>query len=319
MKFNKIFLPDGTFKLEHIPESSEVIEERRKLHERCLENERKKYKKHEETHKKQREKWLKSKGFKSEYEYRKHIVIINGFKNISEKQNEWIKKKGFNTYSEYIIYIKGFNTYSEYLDDLSIRNNHENYSEYRKAKADNKANIIGFEDRNDLRRYIKHVNGEQMAMNENIECSSYLGVYVTENILSKVFEDVIRMPYGNPGYDFICKNGYKIDVKSTCLRKNDNCSTYHSSFIIKKNKIADYFLCITYDNRNDLNPLYIWLIKSDEIIIGNDMIKRKINDLVHLNISNSIEGLEKFKKYELTDKLEKVKEICNNYKNDNIN
>ncbi len=33
MKFEKIFLPDGTFKLQHVPESPEVIEERRKLSE----------------------------------------------------------------------------------------------------------------------------------------------------------------------------------------------------------------------------------------------------------------------------------------------
>ncbi|MCK5027433.1 MAG: hypothetical protein KAS07_03365 [Candidatus Pacebacteria bacterium] len=86
-------------------------------------------------------------------------------------------------------------------------------------------------------------------------------MHVAERVLSKVFKDVQEMPYGYKGYDFICNKGKKIDVKSSCIyidKRGNRSGTW--SFCIKKNKIADYFLCIAFDNREDLNPLHIWLI-----------------------------------------------------------
>ena len=38
-------------------------------------------------------------------------------------------------------------------------------------------------------------------MSENEECSSYFGVYIGENYVSKTFEDPIMMPYGNKGFE----------------------------------------------------------------------------------------------------------------------
>ena len=54
--------------------------------------------------------------------------------------------------------------------------------------------------------------------NGNRDCTLFLGVHVAERVLSKVFKDVERMPMNNPGYDFICGGGYKIDVKSPTAR-----------------------------------------------------------------------------------------------------
>lgn len=99
-------------------------------------------------------------------------------------------------------------------------------------------------------RKISHVG------NENKSCSNYLGIYISEQILSYIYINVKRMPHNNIGYDFICGKGYKVDVKSSCERKNYN--TWE--FGIHKNKIADYFLCLAFDNRDDLNPKHIWLI-----------------------------------------------------------
>lgn len=97
---------------------------------------------------------------------------------------------------------------------------------------------------------------------ENKECSAYLGVHVAERVLSHVFADVERMPYGNPGYDFICNRGKKIDVKSACLTK----SKYPRwAFTIRHNIMTDYFLCLAFDNREDLNPLYAWLIPGNKL------------------------------------------------------
>jgi hypothetical protein len=53
-------------------------------------------------------------------------------------------------------------------------------------------------------------------LNENRDCSQYLGIHIAERVLSNIFENVKRLPLHNHGYDFICNKGYKIDVKSAC-------------------------------------------------------------------------------------------------------
>jgi len=141
---------------------------------------------------------------------------------------------------------------------------------------------------------------------KNRNCGMYLGCNVAERILGHVFKEVQRMSIKNKGFDFICNKGYKIDSKASCLRKNN---TY--GFHIKYNKIADYFLLIGFDNRNDLNPKHIWLIKSDEVIRRY----RKLNDFETLTILNNSNDLSKFSKYELADKLKKTIECCDELKN----
>ena len=132
----------------------------------------------------------------------------------------------------------------------------------------------------------------------NKNCPNYLGITVAERVLSKVFKNVERMPNNNPGYDFICNKGYKIDVKSSTKMKYRNGWLFN----IRYNKIADYFLCLVFDDRKNLNLLHIWLIPSN-----------KINNLMGLVISES--KLDKWNKYELFDKLNKVIACCNMMKN----
>jgi hypothetical protein len=100
------------------------------------------------------------------------------------------------------------------------------------------------------------------SMSENDKCSSFLGVYIAERVLSKVFKDVKTMPYGHSGYDFVCNKGKKIDVKSACMKHRYDWSPSYS-FVLRNNQIADYFLCIAFDNREDLNPLHLWLLPAD--------------------------------------------------------
>ena len=132
-------------------------------------------------------------------------------------------------------------------------------------------------------------------MSDNKDCAAFLGVYVAERVLSHVFKHVQRMPNNNPGYDFICGRGYKIDVKSSCC--------YHSktqadrwAFKIRKNQIAEYFLCLAFDNRESLNPEHIWLIPAENI-----------SD--HENTSISIMRLDKWSEYELD--IDRVSTCCN--------
>lgn len=163
----------------------------------------------------------------------------------------------------------------------------------------------GFKDFNEYQRTRNHKKGINKSVNENIKCPLWLGTYISENILPSIFENPKRMPFGNKGFDFICKNGYKIDVKSSCL--NNTIWT----FGIHKNVIADYFLLIGFSkNKYELNPMHVWLIKANEISRHN----KKFNELVGLGISNSKCVIKWYKKYELIDKLDKVKELCMKFK-----
>jgi len=97
-------------------------------------------------------------------------------------------------------------------------------------------------------------------MCENRGCSLFLGVHIAERVLSRSFRDVERMPNNNPGYDFICNKGKKIDVKSSCLNKDGKWM-----FNITHNTIADYFLCLAFDNRTDLPPVHAGLIPGEKV------------------------------------------------------
>ena len=101
----------------------------------------------------------------------------------------------------------------------------------------------------------------QLPFSKNKKCPQYLGVHIAERVLSYAFKNVQRMPLHNSGFDFICGQGYMIDVKSSCKQKNRN----GWGFRIGHNTIADYFLCLAFDNREDLNPLHAWLIPGEKI------------------------------------------------------
>lgn len=94
---------------------------------------------------------------------------------------------------------------------------------------------------------------------ENPTCGMYLGIHIAEQILSSAFKNVERMPPTNPGYDFVCNRGL-IDAKSACARKNGSWQ-----FAVRYNTTADFFLCLAFDNREDLTPLHAWLIPGTKI------------------------------------------------------
>lgn len=108
-----------------------------------------------------------------------------------------------------------------------------------------------------------------LPMSENRECGLFLGVWIAERFFRHFFNDVEVMPPGNPGFDFICNKGMKMDSKSSCLNNDGSWM-----FNIGRNTIADYFLCIAFDNREDLNPMHVWLIPGDVL---NDHITTRIS------------------------------------------
>lgn len=127
----------------------------------------------------------------------------------------------------------------------------------------------------------------------NRECADFLGVTVAERVLSKVFKNVTVMPHGHPGYDFRCARDYLVDVKSATMNKDKP----YWGFSIRKNPIPDYFLCLAFDDRQNLNPMHIWLIPGSVI-----------NHLAGLSVS--VGTLAKWQQYELTDKLNQVTACC---------
>ena len=148
---------------------------------------------------------------------------------------------------------------------------------------------------NRIKRKYMYKNGIK-PMSENKECSKYLGCHIAERVLSKVFKDVEVMPPNHPGYDFICNRGKKIDVKSSCTQHQHNRSD-RWIFIINENKYAEYFLCIAFDNRKKLNPLYMWLIPS-KLIHNQKSVSISKNtlykwDSFKLNIDDVIEYCDK--------------------------
>lgn len=218
-------------------------------------------------------------------------------KNKRDYHEDLAKRKGYDSYLECdkqyrknAIENMGFKNNNDYQDNLAMKKGFKNYNEYQNLK--------------------NYESGRCLPMSKNENCTLYLGTHISENVLSKVFEEVKRMPNGNRGYDFICKNGCKIDVKSSSIDKTQN----RWIFIINKNKIADYFLLIGYDNRENLNPMHIWLIKSDELIKNKEHIDVQFNNYVSFSIKNTFKSLKRFEKYELKDKLNEVTEICNKFK-----
>lgn len=130
---------------------------------------------------------------------------------------------------------------------------------------------------NECSRDWSHRNGYNRPYSEVVDCSTYLGVHIAERMLSRYFDEVQRMPYGNPGYDFVCKRGYKIDVKSSCKKTYSvrEYSYVRWNFNIRRNQIANYFLCLAFDGRESLNPEHIWLFPSGLLC---DKTALQIND-----------------------------------------
>jgi hypothetical protein len=141
-------------------------------------------------------------------------------------------------------------------------------------------------------------------LEEAKDCGSYLGIIIAERVLSTFFEHMERMPRNNRGFDYICGKGYKIDVKSGCILQYGNGNPFWH-FDIRKNKIADYFLLLGFDNRENLEPQHVWLIP------GNI-----INDRVGFAITFTENGLKKWLQYEKP--LDKVVECCAAMKGESI-
>ena len=125
------------------------------------------------------------------------------------------------------------------------RKYHQEHKEYNKKYYE--------EHKDELR-----VKAGHLSMYENKLCSSYLGIVIAERLCRHLFKDVEVMPHGNTGFDIICNKGKKIDVKSATITFNGKYPRWQ--FAIRRNTITDYFILVAFDNVENLNPLYLWMI-----------------------------------------------------------
>jgi hypothetical protein len=145
-----------------------------------------------------------------------------------------------------------------------------------------------------------HRTGRSRAAETARDSPVFLGVVVAERALSKFFDHIERMPYKHPGYDFICGKGFKIDSKSSCIRINTGGYRIWR-FSIHKNKVADYFIFLAFDSRENLEPRHVWLVPGS-----------KINSLNSVCISDCPSAMAKWAQYEKP--LDKVVACCNEMK-----
>lgn len=261
----------------------------------------------------------KKKGFKNYYDYRKHLAREKGFSNYTDYVNSLSQKRGFGSYHEEYVSKIGFKSQGEYRKHLFTKKTGRKFVDIVKRLND-WAHDKGFKDYREYldvvaigrgftcyEEYVKvwmYYPGMINHLTENRSTKNFIG-YIAECGVSKIFDNVMRMPYANPGYDFICDRGQKIDVKGAILNQHNQFS-----FHIRYNHITDYFVLIGFNDILKLEPLHIWLIKSGEIIQ-----ELSINDRHILHIPNTNKYIEKFKKYELSDKLEKLKSSCIDFNN----
>ncbi len=138
-------------------------------------------------------------------------------------------------------------------------------------------------------------------MSQVKDCALYLGVHIAERALSGFFDNIIRMPANNPGFDFICGRGFKIDVKSACRTFPGGDRTGRWQFCINRNKIADYFLCLAFDSRESLEPQHVWLIPGADI-----------NKATLISVNDDDHGTARYAKYERS--LDRVVLCCDKIK-----
>lgn len=195
---------------------------------------------------------------------------VFNIKSSKELLDEWARKRCFLNYEEYLNIIalgRGFTCYGEYG------------------------------------KVWTYYTGMIDPIKENRIDTRFLGIYIAENGINKIYEGSERMQINNKGYDIICPKGYKIDVKATVLNRYNLFN-----FAINKNKIADYFVLVGFNNIIELKPLHIWVVKSDDNIYGC-----QIKELNKIAILNEPKHIYRYKKYERLDKLDMLKNICKEF------
>ena len=250
----------------------------------------------------------KKKYGKGTLEWLREQAKKNGFDNIPE-WNKWKKDQKW--------YKELSNKYGKKFADWAIQNRYEvrecviNSGCKTEYEYQNKcAKKIGYKNQaervRDYNRERCYNLGIYGPASDNKDCASWFG-NISENYVMKTFEDPIPMPPNNPGFDWLCKKGEKIDHKSSCLNFHNTNPDW--IFSIRYNNIADWFILSGWDNRDSLQPMRVWIFHKNDIVRGYKFWRRD-----SFSITSTLYHLEEFEKYEITNKLEKLKMIVQSNK-----
>lgn len=275
--------------------------------------------------------WLREKaeehGFGDNVREFSKWAIENGILNSpSNARDKYYQEKGFKNRQDY-------EDYSAKI--LGFENERERYRLYKRD----------WQRQNILNKGIT----EPAEFNE--ECSIHLGIKIGEEIFKTLLEKVMfehvkwNGGFMDGGTDFVCKNPrqefvdkyrhlklekdkeYHIQLRLRCTdRESYSCSRWiftidrYRKFVATSNNIPDYFMLSAWSNRHNLEPLFILMIHRDEMIrIGRCRTqKRALWDRTGLSIYNNWRHVSEFKKYELKEELEILKDLYKDNKN-NIN
>lgn len=277
----EIRIVDGKLKVVRISEKGKIIEVIRDYHKKIIipeDGERNKKENIHEINYGKRGKYQSGRRTKEISEYKKDVLRVKVNRGIIKK--DILELKSTTQLLDNWSREKGFNNYDEYLNIIALGRGFTCYSEYEKIWM--------------------YYPGMPSPIKENRKDTRFLGVYIAENAVARLFKGSQKMPHYNVGYDIICPKGHRIDVKATILNRY-NLFSFH----INRNMVADYFVLIGFNNIIELKPLYLWIIKGDENISGCPM-----RNLELLSILNEPDYLRVYQKHERIDKLEELKNIC---------
>jgi hypothetical protein len=192
------------------------------------------------------------------------------------------------------------------------------------------AKILGYKDQSERTMHDLYEKGICVPSSEDEDLSQHfgnLGEQLFKKFLSTIFENVERMKYTNYGFDFTCSNiskefiekypifkleinkEYTIQIKARCRRIYGKYIRW--DFPIKYNN-ADYFILISFDNRENLNIMHIWVFRKNEIVRGDKFWRRDT-----FTITDTPFKLEEFKSQELVNELTILKELNEELKKEN--
>lgn len=178
------------------------------------------------------------------------------------------------------------------------------------------AQDLGFKDFNEYNRdrtkYWAYNTGRDIPLEFNEDCSSWFGEF-TERLMIHYYPGAKKMPYGNPGFDYLWVDKERKEVtinnKGRCLTCCD-WSPY-LSFGIRWNNKAKKFILSGWNNRNDLNLLIAWEFGKDDLVrkgYGKNAPKVEFWKRDKFVVTYTPEGIEQFEDYQID--IDWLEELC---------
>lgn len=195
-------------------------------------------------------------------------------------------------------------------------------TEIRRKQREQTAKNAGYEKYGDYLKNTPYNRERHYGMEDDKYCPHYIGLFIEKEYVMKAFEDPIPNPITaghsfdgkTKKWDWKCKNNILVKHIASCLyyriKIDQNGLEYEWEgwqYLIDRNDKTDYFLLSGWDDRENMDLLILWLINKDEEVRGRPFWDRKS---FSIRIDQD-DQLKEMQKYEVRDKLLKIKELCN--------